>query len=177
MQILRPTKKDREEIRELFQTVLIDTFQKDGIPEAYDGEISKSVARKMRDLEDDFDSNGTKEYFLVARVEKQIVGIIGFGVPNTEIKKNYTIDYTRIPEIKSSFILPDFQGQGIGTALYNQLLQMLKKRNFTEFVLDSGFAYGQIFWKHKLGEPKIIKKNFWGDGTDYMIWHKKLDEL
>lgn len=170
----RPKKEDIKEIKRLFYTVLVDTFNKNAIPEAYEGEIQYLVERNTKNVEQDISSNGSQEYFLIARNEKHIAGIMGFGNPSKEILKNYKISFENIPEIKNAFILPDFQKNGIGTQLFKNIKKVLEEKGVKEFVLDSGFASAQIYWKKKLGNPVVVVKNYWRDGTDYLIWHTKL---
>jgi|ERR1700722_17972125 len=177
IRIGRPQEGDIKEIRKLFYEVLVDTFNKNAIPEAYDDEIKDLVRKNTKNVEQDIVSNGTQGYFLIARNEKQIVGIMGFGNPNKEIRKNYKINFKKIPEIKNAFILPQFQRNGIGTKLFKKIIETLKKKKFEEFVLDSGFTSAQIYWKKKLGNPTVVVKNYWNDGTDYLIWHSKLKDL
>lgn len=176
VQINRPLQKDITKIQKLFHTVLVDTFKKNEIHEAYDGEIQYLVERNTKNVKQDITSNGSQEYFLVARNEQQVVGIIGFGSPSKEIRKNYKIDFENIPEIKNAFILPEFQRNGIGTQLFEKLIEVLKEKGIEEFVLDSGFTSAQVYWKKKLGNPIVTAKNYWGDGTDYLIWHKSLGD-
>ena len=39
----------------------------------------------------------------------------------------------------SIFVLPEYQGQGIGSALIDYLLAYLKQEGIKEFCLDSGY--------------------------------------
>lgn len=174
IKIERPQKEDIKEIQKLFQGVITDTFKKNAIPEAYDGEIQDLVKKNTANVEQDLVSNGSQEYFVIACHKNQIVGIMGFGNPNKEIRKNYKINFEKVPEIKNAFILPNFQRNGIGTQLFQKLEKRLEEKGFEEFVLDSGFASAQVYWKKKLGNPIVVVKNYWGDGTDYLIWHAKL---
>lgn len=174
IQIERPLNEDVKEIQILFNTVIIDTFKRNCISEAYEGEIKYLVSRNTANVEKDLESKGSQEYFLIARVENKIVGIMGFGSPGKEIRKNYMIDFENIPEIKNAYILPDFQRKGLGTQLFEKLKDVLVERGIKEFVLDSGFVSAQVYWKKKLGKPVVLVKNYWGDGTDYLIWHSNL---
>lgn len=99
---------------------------------------------------------------------------MGFGSPNKEIIKHYKTDYDNLVEIKNAYILPNFQKYGIGSMLFETLKNEIRKRGSTSFVLDSGFQSAQQYWRDKLGDPIVTKKNFWNDGTDYMIWHSEV---
>jgi ribosomal protein S18 acetylase RimI-like enzyme len=174
IEIVRPQKEDLREIERLFRTVIIDTFIMNKIPEAYEGEIHDLVTRNTANVEKDIKSANSNEYYLIARDRQRIVGIMGFGIPSKDIKKNYTINLDGIPEIKNAYVLPEYQKQGIGTKLFEHLKKILQERGYKEFILDSGFTSAQVYWKKKLGEPVVVVKNYWGDGTDYIIWHTQL---
>lgn len=169
----QPKKEDIQEIKKLFHSVLVDTFSKNAIPEAYVGEIAYLVKRNTANVIKAMCSNDFQEYFLIARNDTHIVGIMGFGDPSKEIRKSYKINFENIPEIKNAFILPAFQRRGIGTQLFENLKKVLQEKGVKEFVLDCGFVSAQMYWKKKLGNPVVVVENYWGDGTDYLIWHTK----
>jgi len=49
--------------------------------------------------------------------------------------------------------------------------------NIDEFCLDSGYTIAKQIWTKKLGEPNIVKKDFWGEGYDHFIWYRKLKDI
>lgn len=75
VEIRRPTIEDYEELNQLFQTVIIDTFAREGLSELTD-DIENEIETKKQYLKCDFDSNGKNRYFLIA-VDKRCNKIIG----------------------------------------------------------------------------------------------------
>ena len=70
----------------------------------------------------------------------------------------------------SIFVLPEYQGQGIGSALIDHLLAYLKQEGIKEFCLDSGYEQAQKTWTRKFGKPYAIAKDHWAPGVDNMVW-------
>lgn len=172
--ISRPVKKEKEKLKNFFTEVIIHTFKNYGYYDKYKQDIDYEVGKQTTALEQDLTSNGSFSYFLIARDRDKIVGTIAYGPPNSDIKKYYKDDLKNIPEIKSVYIAPEYQGKGIGTKLFDEMIKVLRKKGFSEFCLDSGYPKAQQFWKNKLGNPVKIVFDRWDAGNDYMIWHYKL---
>lgn len=172
--IISPNKKDEQEINKLFNTVITQTFKDYGFYDKYRDDITYEVGKQVTALDKYFVSVGKKVYFLIAKDKDKIIGTIAYGKPSTDIEKYYPEKPTNIPEIKSLYILPEYQGKGIGTKLLNEIMDVLLKNGFSEFCLDSGYPKAQQFWTKRLGEPVIRITNRWGAGNDYLIWHYKL---
>jgi len=75
-----------------------------------------------------------------------------------------------IPEIKMVYVLPEFQGQGIGRQMFRAMSTQLKAEGRAGFCLDCGFTHSQGFWRKQLGVPCLVLKDHWGPGADHMIW-------
>jgi ribosomal protein S18 acetylase RimI-like enzyme len=173
--IERPQKKDFAEMEELFVAVITNNFKAYGFYDKYKKDIDREVNKQIQALKKYFESNSKDVCFLIAKEDQKIVGTIAYGEPCPDIKKYYKVDLNNIPEIKSAYVLQEYQGKGIGTLLLNEIINVLRDHGYKEFVLDSGYPNAQKFWKKKLGEePAKIVTNRWGAGNDYMIWHKKL---
>lgn len=178
IEILRPVLSDIEDIEQLYATVIRDTFITQNISEQHPDEIKDEVKSKIIGLKADLESNGEEEFHLIAKIDGRIVGIIGFGKVNDEIQKNYPkANSPEEIEVKDVYVLPNAQGKGIGSTLFNQAVQELKRRNISMFFLDSGFKLAQSYWRKKLGDPSIVKENYFGEGEHYMIWKCKVSEL
>lgn len=172
--IKNPQKEDEEEIKRLFSLVIIQNFKNYGFYEKYRDDIAYEVGKQKNALDAYFDSNGKKVFFLVAKDKNKIIGTIAYGKPGDDIKKYYPEIPDNIPEIKSLYVLPDYQEKGIGTKLLKEIMTILQKKGFKEFCLDSGYPKAQLFWTNRLGEPVVIISNRWGAGNDYLIWHYTL---
>jgi ribosomal protein S18 acetylase RimI-like enzyme len=176
IQIEQPQQKDFEELKELFVSVITNNFKQYGFYEKFRKDIDREVDKQIKALEKYFENNDKDICFLQAKIDNKIVGTIAYGIPpSPDIVKYYPIDLHHTPEIKSAYVLPEYQGKGIGSVLLKEIMKALQENGFKEFVLDSGYPNAQKFWKKRLGEePVKVIINRWGAGNDYMIWHKKL---
>ncbi|HYK08430.1 MAG TPA: GNAT family N-acetyltransferase [Candidatus Eisenbacteria bacterium] len=172
--ISRPQKQEEKVLQQFFETVITHTFKLYGYYENYKEDIAREVKRQMTALQQDFTTNGTNTHFLIARDDNTIVGTIAYGPVNDDIKQYYKKVVPHIPEVKSLYILPEYQGQGIGTQLFNEIRKIMQENGIKEFYLDSGYPKAQEFWKHKLGDPVHIVHDRWDAGNDYMIWYQRL---
>jgi GNAT superfamily N-acetyltransferase len=172
--ITKPLKAHEEEIKKLFITVITQNFKDYGFYKKYRDDIAYEVGKQTNALDAYFDSNGKKIFFLIAKDGNKIIGTIAYGKPNIDIEKYYSKKPDNIIEIKSLYVLPDYQGKGIGTKLFKKIMIVLQQNGFKEFCLDSGYPKAQLFWTKKLGEPVVKISNRWNAGNDYLIWHYKL---
>lgn len=171
LRIVAPHKKDEEEIKTLFNSTITQTFKDYGFYDTYKDDVAYQVGKQVAALEEYFTSEGKNIYFLIAKDNDKIIGTIAYGKPNADIEKYYLKGPRQIPEIKSVYILPEYQGKGVGTKLFVEMIDVLRQKGFKEFCLDSGYPKAQQFWRNKLGEPVITIPNRWGAGNDYLIWH------
>jgi GNAT superfamily N-acetyltransferase len=172
--ITKPQKADEEKTKKLFTTVITQNFKDYGFYERYHNDIAYEAGKQEKALDTYFDSNGKKVFFLIAKDKSKIIGTIAYGKPGADIEKYYPEKSDNIPEIKSLYILPKYQGKGIGTKLLKEIMTVLQQNGFKEFCLDSGYPKAQIFWTKRLGEPVVRVTNRWGAGNDYLIWHYTL---
>ncbi len=170
IEITRPDRNDVKELHQLFDITIRDTFEREGIVEASIDEIMVEVEKQKQFLRNDLDTGGRDEYFLIARRDDRIVGTIAYGPPNHMILKYSNIAVATVPEIKSVYIHPDYQRQGIGTKLLMTVVDILRDRGFTQFCLDTGYKSAQVYWQKKLGPPLVTIADYYSDGTAYMIW-------
>lgn len=171
--IRRPRMEDVKEINILFKTVIIDTFAREGITTMND-EIISEIETKGIYLNRDLESNGETRYFLIALIEDRIIGSIEYGESSELIDKCTEGDLKEIVELGTVFVHPDYQRQGVGNLLLNEMYNTFKEKGIKEFCLDSGYSNAQKIWKRKFGEPSYLLKNFWAEGVDHMIWRVKL---
>ncbi len=173
MLITRPTLEDVPTIMELFTETISDNFREEGIIDNHQSELVAEIISQWETLQQDFHTNGQENYFLIAKKEGKIVGTIAYGTPNTIIQQHLEgVAQLAIPEIKSVYILPKFQKQGIGSTLLKAILQILNDRQISAFCLDCGYRKSQSFWKKKLGEPTKILSDYWDINAHHMIWQR-----
>lgn len=173
--ITRPQKNDMEELYKLLLSVIKDAFKQDGIDDN-DG-IKEEVEKQLGFLNQDFESKGSEVFFLIARTEEKIIGTIAYSKANDLIKNNLKIDFQNVPEITSVYVLPEFQGQGVGSLLFNGILISLHHKNIDVVCLDGGYKKSQPFWIKKLGNPSVTLKDYWGKGLDHMIWLRNMKDF
>ncbi|MFC7783430.1 MULTISPECIES: GNAT family N-acetyltransferase [unclassified Rossellomorea] len=178
IEIRRPGIEDQEELNQFFSTVIKHTFYSEGISEMVD-DIENEIASKKRYLKSDLESNGKDRYFLIASEKggTDIMGTIEYG-PASELIRTCTDGaLNEIYEVGTVFVHPDYQGRGVGTLLLNVMFLTFLNRGIQEFCLDSGYALAQKIWKGKFGEPDYWLKDYWGIGSDHMIWKKSMNDV
>ena len=174
--IRRPKREEIEAINELFAITITDNFKNEGLWDNMEEEAKEEIETLKQSLQRDFESEGKKEHHLIAIVNKQVVGTIAFGKPNAIILNNLAIDFSGVSEIKSVYILPRFQQQGIGSVLLKEILKVLQTQKIKAFCLDCGYKKSQGFWQKKLGDPIVVMKDYWSGGSDHLIWYLQLEK-
>jgi hypothetical protein len=104
--ITQPQRQDREDICALFASVIHDNFIREGLAIWHVEDMQSEIEYQIHTLDRDMSSNGTAEYYLVARSGNRIVGTIACGTVNAIIRENYSYTNSKKPEIKSVYILP-----------------------------------------------------------------------
>ncbi|WP_242985469.1 GNAT family N-acetyltransferase [Vallitalea okinawensis] len=174
--IRRPNKKDIEELHQLFAVTITTAFEEEGVGDDLES-INGEVEEKKQRLKEDIASNGFNHFFLLACLEGKIVGTISYGVSSELINKCTQGQLKDVGEIGSVYILPEYQRKGIGTLLLNAMYIALIGKGIDEFCLDSGYTIAKKIWGKKLGEPKYVLKDYWGEGADHLIWCRKLKDI
>jgi GNAT superfamily N-acetyltransferase len=171
--IRRPSVLDKEELSQFFREVITDTFAREGLAHLLH-DIENEIKNKNAYLKRDLDTNGEDRYFLIAVLDEKIIGTIEYGPPSEIINFNSNESFRELVEVGTVYVHPDYQRQGVGNQLLNEMIQILQNRGLKEFCLDSGYSNAQQIWKKKFGEPDILLKDYWGSGSDHMIWKIRL---
>ena len=174
--IRRPRIGDVEELHRFFKTVITDTFIKEGIGHLLQ-DMEDEIETKKAYLEWDLGSDGDRRYFLIALHEGKIIGSIEYGPASELISKCTNNELADLNEVGTVFVLPDYQGMGIGNQLLNEMYRTLRDKGMEEFCLDSGYTNAQKIWKKKFGEPDYLLEDYWGEGYPQMIWRIKLADV
>lgn len=175
----RPAKEDVPHIIEVFHKAISYAFRADGIADRKDG-ITTEVEKQCACLQSDFDSNGRDMYYLIAETGHRIVGTIAYRaeVPEDDfVRKNLTADLTGIPEITSAYVLPDFQGKGIGSLLFNAILLVLTVKQVRGICMDGGYQKSIRFWTRKIGAPDTVLEDYWGEGLHHVFWYRDMKSI
>lgn len=176
IEIHRPRIEDEAELNHFFCTVIQDTFAKEGLTSLHE-DIKNEIITKTYYLRSDFESGGANRYFLIAKENQKIVGTIEYG-PSSDLINTVTDGTLKgLFEIGTVFVHPGFQRRGIGSLLLNAMLLTFLNRGIEEFCLDSGYARSQKVWSHILGTPDYWLKDYWGEGSDHMIWTRKVRDV
>lgn len=174
--IRRPGTEDIEELHQFFRTVICDTFSKEGIGDKLK-DIEQEIVTKKAYLENDLESDGENRYFLMALDGDKIIGSIEYGPASELICQNTNHGLKDLNEVGTVFVLPDYQGQGVGNFLLHNMYTALQSKGIEEFCLDSGYTRAQEIWKKKFGTPNYLLKNYWDEGYHHMIWRIKVNDV
>ncbi|WP_458462588.1 GNAT family N-acetyltransferase [Paenibacillus sp.] len=166
------TLSDANGAYQVFETTIPAAFDQEGIGSLLD-DIQDEIGHKKAMIHTALQAEDYIEasvFFLVAKMGDVIVGTISYGPCGEEIRECTDNRLNDIGELGSLYVLPEVQGQGIGSALILALVTELQRRGIKQFCLDSGYRIAQKKWQRKFGEPYVVAKNYWGEGTDHMIW-------
>lgn len=175
IEISRPKVEEVELINKFFQTVLIDTFERNGISDLVEL-LEEETQDKRRCLSQDIESNGENRYFLIAKVNDMIVGSIEYGPSNDLIISCTNGELKDLVEIGTVFVHPDYQNKGIGSRMLNEIFLEMQRKGIKEFCFDSGYKIAQKTWIKKFGKPEYHLCDYWGENADHMVWRIKVED-
>lgn len=167
--IIKPSEEDLKFANEVFEKSIRDSFFKEGLQSLNDFMLEE-IEFKKNLLKLSITDKNSETCFLIAQSGNLLVGTISYGPCGKEIKDCTRGGLDYLGELGSLYILPEYQERGIGSLLIKALAQHLKDLDIEEFCLDSGYKRAQKKWQNKFGNPYKIIKDYWGDGSDHMIW-------
>ncbi len=174
--ISNPTQADRKSACQVFEISITDAFEKQGLGD-FKEDIQGEIIHKKHMLDASLDQTDSDIYFLIAKLDEIVIGTISFGACGEDIKKCTENQFHNIGELGSLFVLPQYQGQGVGSALINAMVTYLFNKGIDQFCLDSGYKLAQKRWIRKFGAPYKVVKNYWGSDSDHMIWFCKVSDF
>lgn len=166
--IIKPTKKDIKLAYDVFEASITDAFEKEGL-----GYLKEDILKEIEDKKNlitDSLKTDSDLYFLVAKIDDHVIGTISFGPCGNDIKKCTNNELDTIGELGSLYVLPNYQGKGVGSALIHSMIKHLHQLGVEQFCLDSGYKHAQKKWLRKFGEPYKIARDYWGKDLDHMVW-------
>jgi len=177
IEISRISEKDTDELYQLFDNVIKDNFLFEGYTlESLQDGIQQCINQPMEGIKSDFESEGKDNYHLIAKINGKIIGTMAHGTLSETVYKNTSFK-NGIREIKSAYILPDYQNKGVGSILLNAILLSLYQTDIKKVCIYSGFKKGIAFWEKKFGKAPIILKDYFDKDVDCLIWHKELKDI
>jgi GNAT superfamily N-acetyltransferase len=172
--IRRPKLEDRALLYAFCETVLIHTFEINGLSE-FNELLIEEIEDKKKCINEDFETKGNSRYFLIAEYKGELIGTIEYGIANELLNRCTNDKLKDLLEIGTVFVHPNFQRKGISSLLLNAIFQVLKEKNVTEICFDSGYRIAQKIWSKKYGEPEYFLKDYWGKDSHHMVWRVKVN--
>ncbi|AET61223.1 acetyltransferase [Paenibacillus terrae HPL-003] len=169
------TQDDIQSVCQLFKYSISDAFKKEGLGHLQD-DIQKEVENKKQMANASLNPVNSDTYFLVAKIAGAVVGTISFAPCGEDIRSCTGNQLNDVGELGSLYVLPSYQGQGVGSALIKELMAYLRKQGIDQFCLDSGYKRAQTRWLRKFGEPYKAVKDYWGPDSVHMVWFCKVSD-
>lgn len=126
-------------------------------------DMQHEIEYKKRLLRTSLSALNSDLFFLMVKHNHNVVGTISYGPCGEAIRKCTNDELGHVGTLGSLYVLPGYQGQGVGSTLIRALMTR-------HFCLDSGFKIAQTKWLRKFGAPYTIAKDYWGKDGDHMVW-------
>ncbi|WP_019911520.1 GNAT family N-acetyltransferase [Paenibacillus sp. HW567] len=169
------TQGDRQAVNQLFHASITDAFEKEGLGHLQE-DIQHEVDHKNQMVDAFLHPAKSDTHFLVAEIKGTVVGTISFGPCDKDISACTANQLDAVGELGSLYVLPGYQGHGVGSALIKELMAYLRKQGIEQFCLDSGYRRAQTRWLRKFGEPYAAVKDYWGPDSVHMVWLCKVSD-
>ena len=153
----------------LFKNSITDAFEHEGLGHLL-SDIQQEVESKIRMAETSLNPQNSDTYFWVAKIEGAVAGTVSYAPCGEDIRTCTGNHLDDVGELGSLYILPGYQGQGIGSALIEAVRVFLREQGIDQFCLDSGYRRAQTRWLRKFGEPFTVVKDYWGPDSVHMVW-------
>ncbi|AIQ61745.1 GCN5 family acetyltransferase [Paenibacillus borealis] len=163
------TEDDISPVSDLYKLAITDAFESEGLGHLQ-GDIQQEIESKIRMAAASLNPPNSDIFFWVARIDGRVVGTISYAPCGEDIRVCTGNRLDAVGELGSLYVLPEYQGQGIGSALIAMLMVFLREQGITQFCLDSGYRRAQTRWLRKFGQPYAVVKDYWGPDSVHMVW-------
>jgi GNAT superfamily N-acetyltransferase len=153
----------------VFEKSIVDAFEQEGLGHLQE-DIQSEIAHKKQKALSSLDQTNSDTYFLIAKLDENVVGTISYGPCGEDIQICAEHQLDHLGELGSLYVMPSYQGQGIGSALIKEMMLFLKKEGIEQYCLDSGYKRAQVKWQRKFGEPYTVVQDYWGPDSIHMVW-------
>lgn len=167
--ITAPEEADLNSAYEVFEKSIRDAFVCEGLHELKEM-MYEEIEYKKKLLMQSVEDSDSENMFLLAKRGDLVIGTISYGPIGKEIRDCTGDSLGHLGELGSLYVLPEYQNRGAGSLLIKALANHLTQSGIEEFCLDSGYKRAQKRWKTKFGQPYRIVRDYWGEGSDHMIW-------
>lgn len=163
------TRHDVTSVTNLYRHSIKVAFEGEGLGHL-DSDIQQEIESKIRMVNNSLNPQNSDTYFWVAQMDGKVVGTISYAPCGEDIRVCTGNKLDAVGELGSLYVLPDYQGQGIASALIAELVIFLRQLGITEFCLDSGYRRAQTKWLQKFGTPYAVVRDYWGPDSVHMVW-------
>lgn len=167
--ISKLTPEDKGAANRIFELSITDAFEQEGLGELYE-DIQQEIEGKRDLVQRSLTRAIPDTFFLLARLDGTAAGTISFSPCGEDIRVCTGGELNGIGELGSLYVLPQFQDQGIGSALIKSMATWLEGQGIQQFCLDSGYKRAQQRWVKKFGKPYKTVQDYWGPGNAHMVW-------
>lgn len=139
----------------------------DVLPSGFFQEMVHNIDKRVDHLKNQIQENNR---IFVALDDDVIVGFVFYA-------RTQNVVYNASAEIRSIYVLPEYQRQGIGTKLFKMAADELKKLGFRSVIIDCPLNSSGIHFFLKLGGEKkeIISKRLFGYSIIFDLIYIDLD--
>ena len=162
--------RDVTQTSELFRQCLGDLIDRERIADPL---LKRSETERLIALMEISLENASHNFF-VAEENDTVLGTIALLPPGDIIKENLDCD-KEILEVSCVYVHPIYQKSGVGSFLFANIMDELKKAGSNRFYLDAGFSSSQRYWLSKLGRETHLLEDYWGPGQHHRIWEMEID--
>jgi predicted N-acetyltransferase YhbS len=163
------TKADYESTCQVFEESILDAFNKEGL-DHLQADIQSEIDDKKQKALSSLEQANSDTNFFIAKIDGTVVGTISYSPCGETIQICAEHQLDHLGELGSLYVLPSYQGQGIGSELIKEMMSFLNEQGIGQFCLDSGYKRAQIKWQRKFGEPFKVVKDYWGPDSVHMVW-------
>lgn len=157
---------DLESAYTVFEKSITLAFQDEGIED----EAPEEIEHKKQMIQSSVEEPDSGFTFMVAKLGARVIGTISFGPCGDDIRQCTQGELKDVGELGTIYVLPEYQGQGVASALIKEMLDYLYSQGVEQFCLDCGLKLAQQKWLNKFGLPYKVAKDYWGQGADHLIW-------